>query len=453
MKSRLVLPSAALCLVLPNTAMADTYVDAFGGSTATDIRYQWHANFFEVDYDGTLEQVDIYACYSSLETVYFLLYLRSGSSSTWELVESYGSYVYQETMGLEIWNLGYDFNAGDNFAIAVAAFSNVDVYTGSTASPDPDWGTVLGNDNGSFYDSWDSISSNPTSGLSSPWMSLTMSIGDGDRDGYDAIQDCDDTDATTSPGATETYYDGYDQDCDPSNEYDADGDGHDSDAYGGADCDDSDGSVYPGAAEVWYDGVDQSCDGGSDYDQDGDGYEHEDYGGDDCNDLSADYYPGAPDEHYDGVVEDCDPSDEYDADGDGYDSDAYGGTDCDDADATVSPGAEEIWYDGFDQNCDGQNDYDQDGDGHVSDHVGGDDCNDENPDVWQEGDDACDEVQDPTDTGDPSDDPEDDPDDTGNGDGGSTSGGKNCASASTAAPGVGLLALFVMAGLIRRRRR
>ena len=35
-------------------------------------------------------------------------------------------------------------------------------------------------------------------------------------------------------------------------------------------CDDSDASVNPSAAEIWYDGVDQNCDGSSDYDQDED---------------------------------------------------------------------------------------------------------------------------------------------------------------------------------------
>ena len=39
--------------------------------------------------------------------------------------------------------------------------------------------------------------------------------------------DCDDTDENTYPGATEVWYDDIDQDCDPSTEYDADGDGLD----------------------------------------------------------------------------------------------------------------------------------------------------------------------------------------------------------------------------------
>ena len=42
---------------------------------------------------------------------------------------------------------------------------------------------------------------------------------------------------------------------------------------GADDCNDSDGTINPGATETWYDGVDQDCDGNSDYDQDGDGYD------------------------------------------------------------------------------------------------------------------------------------------------------------------------------------
>ena len=163
---------------------------------------------------------------------------------------------------------------------------------------------------------------------------------------------------------------------------DADGDGFDSEEAGGEDCDDSDASTYPGAEDAWYDGVDSDCDGADDYDQDGDGYTHESGGGVDCDDEDPAINPGAEDTPYDGIDSDCSGTSDYDADGDGHDHPDHGGDDCDDTDATVSPSATEVWYDGFDQNCDGLSDYDQDGDGADSDDWGGDDCDDTDASVF-----------------------------------------------------------------------
>lgn len=70
---------------------------------------------------------------------------------------------------------------------------------------------------------------------------------------------------------------------------DADGDGY----QAWIDCDDSDAAVSPDGTEIWYDGVNQDCRGSSDYDQDGDGEDHADHGGVDCDDTDA------------SVVEDC----------------------------------------------------------------------------------------------------------------------------------------------------
>lgn len=50
---------------------------------------------------------------------------------------------------------------------------------------------------------------------------------------------------------------------------DLDGDGYDDASLGGDDCDDSDASAHPGATDTPYDDVDADCSGGSDNDADG----------------------------------------------------------------------------------------------------------------------------------------------------------------------------------------
>ena len=190
--------------------------------------------------------------------------------------------------------------------------------------------------------------------------------------GYvDDARDCDDTRDDVHPYAPEVPYDGVDGDCKGDSDYDDDGDGHDSDAYGGDDCDDTDPEAFPGGTDYAYDGIDGDCDGTANNDMDGDGQDAATRGGTDCDDADDDVYLGAPDDPYDGEVDGCDPAAEFDADGDGERRAGDGGDDCDDTDATVNTGASEVWYDGIDQDCDG-NDDDQDGDGVTF----GDDCDD-----------------------------------------------------------------------------
>mgnify|MGYP001426475465 CR=1 FL=1 len=218
-----------------------------------------------------------------------------------------------------------------------------------------------------------------------------LGLDDADGDGLtEAEGDCDDSDPTISPNEEEIWYDGVDSNCDGANDYDADGDGHIPEAWGGTDCNDSAEDINPDAEETWYDGIDQNCDMWSDFDADFDGHESNTYtygsGGTDCDDDNGAINPDAEEVYYDETDDNCNPDDDYDADGDGYYGTGlatsnsffgnYLGPDCDDDNADINPGEEEVWYDGTDSNCDEESDFDADGDGYISDLYGGTDCDD-----------------------------------------------------------------------------
>jgi hypothetical protein len=216
--------------------------------------------------------------------------------------------------------------------------------------------------------------------------------------GYDAINGkAQPSAADVHPDATETWYDGVDEDCATDDDFDQDGDGDPSDSQRnragsvGEDCNDTDGSINSDAAETWYDGIDQNCDGASDYDQDRDGYDSSSYSygtADDCDDTKASVHPSTPGDE---VNEDCGTAYDDDCDGnlndddadscieyyDDADLDGYGdvtdsrclcdaeGTytetavttandDCDDTRAAVNPGAaNESCSTTYDDDCDG----------------------------------------------------------------------------------------------------
>ncbi len=235
--------------------------------------------------------------------------------------------------------------------------------------------------------------------------------------------DCDDTDPSIHPGATEIPDDGIDQDCDgdprPCFE-DRDGDGYgstvtvvssddDCDDPGESrvdtDCDDGDGSMHPGATEVADDGIDQDCSGSdtvtcfADGDIDGFGSISTVLAADgdctdpgestldtDCDDSDGTVHPGGSEIPDDDIDQDCSGTDTVtcfvDADGDGFGStstllasdgdctdlgESTLDTDCDDAAPMVFPGALEIPDDGIDQDCSGADSVtcfvDADGDG------------------------------------------------------------------------------------------
>lgn len=138
---------------------------------------------------------------------------------------------------------------------------------------------------------------------------LTTSL-DVDSDGFYSNVDCNDTDASINPGATEVAGDGIDQDCngflDPWFDADVDGYNNINSDFTVLDCNDNEVSIYPGATEIANDGIDQDCDGvdlidSSLFDIDLDGF----MAANDCNDNDDSIYPGAMETKHDGVDQDC----------------------------------------------------------------------------------------------------------------------------------------------------
>ena len=216
--------------------------------------------------------------------------------------------------------------------------------------------------------------------------------------------DCNDDDATISPGAAEWVADTIDQDCDTHElcflDNDRDGFGSASttpsvdldcadlfEAAAADDCDDTLSTTHPGGTEAPADSIDSDCDGGdlchADSDDDGVGAAETVASPDmdcsgpgesgvatDCDSTVATVYPGAPEVAADAIDQDCDGGDRCfeDLDRDTYgtattvasvDLDCSGSlesavaTDCDDLLPSAYPGAAEVTADGVDQDCDG----------------------------------------------------------------------------------------------------
>jgi hypothetical protein len=84
-----------------------------------------------------------------------------------------------------------------------------------------------------------------------------VAVPDLDSDGYNALADCNDHDATVNPGRPEILNNNVDENCDGRKEFDRDLDGSRADK----DCDDNDPRRAPGKAEVPGNGIDEDCDG------------------------------------------------------------------------------------------------------------------------------------------------------------------------------------------------
>jgi MYXO-CTERM domain-containing protein len=242
---------------------------------------------------------------------------------------------------------------------------------------------------------------------------LVYQLGaDADGDGFwtegAGPVDCDDSQATVNPEASEVC-DGFDNDCDHAlaeGETDEDGDG--SPKCDGIlwpdvpeelqDCAPEDPDRYPGNPEVC-DGLDNDCvDDLAEGETDEDGDESPlcddalwpDGPEEDCDDTNPAMYPDN-DEHCDGLDNDCDGApdpEEEDSDGDNFvvcspwtgGPPILGGSDCEPDNRGINPGATEL-CDGIDQNCDGRIDETFDIDDDLWSTCAGD-CNDDDPDIY-----------------------------------------------------------------------
>jgi hypothetical protein len=259
-------------------------------------------------------------------------------------------------------------------------------------------------------------------GYGDPNDSVTSADSNAPPKGYvDNSGDCNDSDATINPGATEVC-DQVDNNCSgeadegdicAQNTYykDTDGDGYgdpndsvtsaDSNAPDGyvdnsSDCNDNDAAINPGATEVC-DQVDNNCSGEADE-------------GDVC--VQNTYYRDADGDGY------GDPNDSVtSADSNAPEGYVDNSGDCNDLDAAINPDAEEV-CDDKDNNCSGefdegevctQNIYyrDADGDGYGDPNdsvttedpnapdgyvVDSSDCNDDDPAIHPGAEEVCDEV-------------------------------------------------------------
>lgn len=162
--------------------------------------------------------------------------------------------------------------------------------------------------------------------------------GDGFTDRACGGEDCDDSNPDFNPDAEDPCGDGIDQNCDGADDcecVDEDGDGWGTSercAQSG-DCDDTDDTVHPGATDICGDGIDQDCDGADDCcmcsdDIDGDGIVSAACcGGEDCDDTDPDVSPIAPEICGNEIDDNC--NGEIDEEGCAGEATSASGCDCD----------------------------------------------------------------------------------------------------------------------------
>ena len=344
--------------------MTDTYGDS------------WNGNEIEVYEDGT--SVAVYAN-ENLDGV--------TNSSTGGETQTVQHCVDSATTMVEFGFNDGSYNSEVEFTITDATTGTVLGMGEGSGSYDVIWNGTTFTDGDVFYDIADVTAVELMTGGSDCDDADANTFGDDDGDGATyCTTDCDDADATLN--ADDLDMDGYstcDDDCD-----DTPGTCDDGVSLNETDCTTASavwtagGEVFnPGATETYYDGIDQNCDGWSDYDADMDGDDAMEYDdgtgtmvpwtGYDCRDDSSSYLS---------LAMEADPmACYYDSDGDGYGDDTpsttaegYGviaGTDCYDFSDTTYPGAA---YMEADVDGDGMTDCTRDSDG--------DGWGDMNPSSW-----------------------------------------------------------------------
>jgi len=384
--------------------------DTLGGTNQNSAGdHSYKLDTFDVLTDATLDEIEAYVDprVNNAEIV-FVVYEEGGGGQEWTLLWNSGLVpISQGASFKSSGNVGVALDAGTYYAIGYWLPDDVEYFFQDV--PDNDLGYAVVD--GSYWINNGQVPGGPPNTIFNGQgnsdghhyrLRITATVPeDLDGDGFHELNDCDDGDINTYPGAPELC-DYIDNNCngqvddnvvDIDYYADADGDGAgdandiqttcDGPPAGyvsnDADCDDTDAATYPGAPEIC-DQLDNNCNGNVDEglpmrdwwaDTDGDGFGDPDDEITTCDDVAPAGY----------------------ADNDG---------DCDPGDGTVYPGGEEF-CDGLDNDCDGEVDdnvvyrdvyLDDDGDGYGTDEDVISICEPDPPAGYAETDDDCDDTND-----------------------------------------------------------